>query len=136
MGAPWIWWILLAEGLHASGGRATKASVNRGGLPFILVVGIKQEALSGMLGAALDFRGKSAQWTSTISGFLNRGGEGSIGRPIVIGPVSTQGRRLASRETPTQRGDLPNQWKWEDVSKLKPTATIPLFNGFNRSLAW
>jgi hypothetical protein len=38
--------------------------------------------------------------------------------------------------TPKERSDLPSQWKWEDVSKLKPAAVVPVFNAFNRALAW
>jgi len=68
--------------------------------------------------------------------YLNNDGQGLSGHPIVIGPVSAQGRGLNPGETPTQRTDMPDQWKWENVSKLKPAAIIPVFNGFNMQLAW
>ena len=124
------------EGLFASGGRATKTSVNRGGVPFILVVKIKQDDLGGTMRDALDLRGNSALWRSTVSGFLKSRGQGSSGRSIVIGPVSVQGRGLRPGATPKERSDLPSQWKWEDVSKLKPAAVVPVFDAFNRALAW
>jgi RHS repeat-associated protein len=124
------------RGLFWAGGQATRTSTRRGGLPFIIVAKIKQEDLSGMMTTAQDLRGNSAQWTTTVSGYLNNGGQGLSGHPIVIGPVSAQGRRLNPGETPTQRIDMPDQWKWEDVSKLKPAAVIPVFNGFNQKLAW
>jgi hypothetical protein len=105
-------------------------------VPFILVVKIKQEDFGGMMSTAQDLRGNTSQWTSTVTGFLNSGGQGLSGHSIVIGPVSAQGRNLRPGQTPTQRMDLPDQWKWEDVSKLKPAAIIPVFNGFGKTLAW
>jgi RHS repeat-associated protein len=126
------------RGLFWAGGRATKAAngPQGGGLPFIVVAKIKRDDLNGMMSTALDLRSDSAQWTTTVTGYLNNGGQGSSGHPIVIGPISVQGRRLNEGETPTQRADMPSQWKWEDVSKLKPAAIIPVFNGFNQKLAW
>jgi RHS repeat-associated protein/uncharacterized delta-60 repeat protein len=124
------------KGLFWAGGRATKTSSQFGGLPFILVVKIKQEDLNGMMSTALDLRDNSSQWTSTVTTFLNNNGQGISGRPIVIGPVSVQGRGLLRGDTPTQKAGVPNQWKWENVTKLKPAAVIPVFNGFNTKLAW
>ena len=125
-------------GLFRAGGRATRTANNPrfGGLPFILVVKIKQDDLNGMMSTAQYLRGDSAQWTTTVTGYLNNGGQGLSGHPIVIGPVSAQGRNLNPGETATQKANMPSQWKWENVSKLKPAAVIPVFNGFNQKLAW
>ncbi len=124
-------------GLFAAGGRATKtANYWGGGLPFILVLKIKREDLMGMMPMAQDFRGDPSQWTTSVSGYLNNQGQGVSGHPIVIGPVSAEGRGLSPGQTPTQRIDLPDQWKWENVSKLTPAAVIPVYNGQNRKLAW
>lgn len=126
------------RGLFAAGGRATQTArgPNGGGLPFIIVVKIKDEDLSGMMSTAQDLRGNPGQWTTTVTGYLNNGGQGVSGHPIVIDPVSVQGRNLRPGETPRQRPGWPDQWKWEDVSRLKPVAVIPVFDFFNRKLAW
>jgi hypothetical protein len=80
------------RGLIWAGGQATRTSTGwRGGLPFIIVAKIKQEDLSGMMTTAQDLRGDSAQWTTTVTGYLNNKGQGFSGHPIVIGPVSVQG---------------------------------------------
>jgi hypothetical protein len=123
------------RGLFVAGDKATRTARDRGGLPFIIVVKIAQEDLSGMMTTAQDLRGDPTQWTTTVAGYLNNGGQGLSGHPIVIGPVSVQGRGLERGETPTQRANWPDQWKWEDVSRLKPAAVIPVFDFFNRRLA-
>ncbi len=129
------------RGLFAAGDRAAQRArrPDGGGFPFVLVVKIKEEDLNGMMSTSLDLggSGNSAQWAATVTGYLNNGGQGLSGHPIVIGPVSVQGRNLRPGETPTQKGaGWPDQWKWENVSKLKPAAIIPVFNGFNQKLAW
>jgi hypothetical protein len=119
------------RGLFAAGVRANRIAKSPmgGGLPFILVAKITKEDLGGIMTTAQDLRSDSAQWATTVSGYLNNGGQGLSGHPIVIGPVSAQGRNLQQGETPMKNMGLPNQWKWEDLSRLKPAAIIPV-------LAW
>jgi len=116
-------------GLLWAAERATKTakSGESRGFPFILVVRIKEAELENMVMAALDLRGNAVEWTAVVKRFLTNNGQGATGRPIVIGPVSVQGRALKPRETPTERRDIPGQWKWEDVSKLEPAGLIPVF---------
>lgn len=124
------------RGLFFAGDRATGIAKDHGGLPFIIVVKIKDEDFNGMMSSSLDLRGNPGQWTTSVTGYLNNGGQGLSGHPIVIGPVSVEGRGLRPGRTATAKTGWPDQWKWEDVSKLKPAAVIPVFNFFNGKLAW